>query len=194
MRSEFTVPAGVRRRSRVRRHAIVLACALAACVARASTADDLAQIEAQHAVLKARLRVLETRAQMAAREADIQRYAPAAERGGPSVESIEGVDGRMQATVLLANGRSVEVVAGDVLPNGMRVVSIRPDGVVVQRLDKKRLRLPPAAMVRDSDAGGQPIVEVSALPRAPATPAPMATAGTAPAMAAMPLPHAGAAR
>lgn len=130
---------------------ILIGAALCASSARAgSTADDLAQIEAQHAVLKARLRVLETRAQMAARQAEIDRHVPAISRATPSVSSIEGVSGKLHATVLMDNGHVAEVVPGDTLPNGMRVVSIASDGVVVQGRDKKRVRLKPAG-----DAGSR---------------------------------------
>jgi type IV pilus biogenesis protein PilP len=170
----------------------VLASAAAGAAGTASTAEELAQIEAQHAVLKARLRVLETRAQMAAREADIQRYAPATEHGAPSVDSIEGVDGKLKATLMLDNGRFAEVAAGDVLPNGMKVVSIRPDGVVVQRPDKKRVRLQPAAQVREET--GLPLAAEAAPqhPGASMTAMPMAPTSMAPAMP--PMPHPGSTR
>lgn len=145
---------------------LIVCAALGAAPAWAgSTADDLARIEAQNAVLKARLRVLETRAQMAARQADIERHAPALDRSTPTVGSIEGMNDKLRATVLLDGSRRVEVVAGDVLPNGMRVVSIRPDGVVVRGADRKRVRLNPAAHAGGSDPAFTFSAEASA-PRA----------------------------
>lgn len=126
--------------------ALVVCAALAASGAHAgSTADDLAQIEAEHVLLKARLRVLETRAQIAARRADIDRLTPAGQRStAPTVGSIEGLSGQLHATLVLDNGQQAEVRQGDVLPNGMRVVSIQSDGVVVLTSARKRMRLKPA--------------------------------------------------
>jgi type IV pilus biogenesis protein PilP len=163
---------------------LLIGAALCASSARAgSTADDLAQIEAEHAVLKARLRVLETRAQMAARQAEIDRHVPAAGRStAPSVSSIEGVSGKLRATVLLDNGQVAEVVEGDTLPNGQRVLSIQSDGVVVQGPDKKRVRLKPAGDAGSRDPaftvateGGTPPADklpVPAMPPVSARPGP----------------------
>ena len=147
---------------------VLVACTiLVATPARAgSTADDLARIEAEHMVLKARLRVLETRAQMAARQADIERYGPGAQGSGlPTVAGIEGSGEKLQATVLMGNGYATEVLQGDTLPNGMRVVSIRHDGVVVRGADRKRVRLKPASEQPD---GRGPTLTVASEPAVPA--------------------------
>lgn len=182
---------------------VVLIVGAALCIASAakagSTADDLAQIEAQHAVLKARLRLLETRAQMAARQADIERYAPVEDKSAPTVGGIEGVNGKLQATVVMDNGHVSEVVQGDQLPNGMRVVSIRPDGVVVQRADKKQVRLKPVA-----DAGREagfpaevnvPLPPTLPSPQAMSNPPAMSTPQAMPTLPPMPpRPGTGAAR
>jgi type IV pilus biogenesis protein PilP len=146
--------------------AVLAACAvLVAAPARAGpTADDLARIEAEHMVLKARLRVLETRALMAARQADIERYEPGVQGSGmPTVAGIEGASGKLQATVLMGNGFTTEVLQGDMLPNGMRVVSIRHDGVVAQGADRKRVRLKPASEQPD---GRGPTLTVASDPAA----------------------------
>ena len=125
---------------------VLMVCAsLGASAARAgSTADDLAQIEAQHVVLKARLRVLETQAQMAARQAEIERHGPVAEGGMPTLGGVEGVGDKLYATIYMENGYIVEVRTGDMLPNGMRVLSVKPSNVLVQKADKTRVRLKPA--------------------------------------------------
>jgi type IV pilus biogenesis protein PilP len=124
---------------------VLAACAAGCLPAAASTADDLARIEAEHVVAKARLRLVETQAQIAARQADIERQAPLVHSGMPTVAGIEGMAGRLAATLYLENGFVAEVKAGDALGNGMRVVSIAPGGVVVQTADRRRVRLRPAA-------------------------------------------------
>lgn len=125
--------------------ALVFFAALAGPLARAgSMADELAQIESEHVLLKAKLRVLETRAQMAARQGDIERLTPAGQRTKvPTVDGVEGLAGKLRATLTLDNGQQAEVRQGDALPNGMRVVSIQSDGVVVLTTARKRVRLKP---------------------------------------------------
>lgn len=152
---------------------------LASAPARAgSTADDLARIEAEHMVLKARLRVLETRAQMAARQADIERYRPGAHGSSvPTVAGIEGAGAKLQATVLMGNGYVTEVLPGDTLPNGMRVVSIRHDGVVVQGADRRRVRLKPSTEQPDGREpallpASEPAAAPAAVPVMPPAPRP----------------------
>jgi len=151
----------------------LMVCAVfGASAARAgSTADDLAQIEAQHVVLKARLRVLETQAQMAARQAEIERHGPVAEGSMPTLGGVEGVGDKLYATVYMENGYIAEVRAGDVLPNGMRVLSIRPSSVLVQKSDKTRMRLKPAgeparSAVNFGGGGPVPLPFADAPPRA----------------------------
>jgi len=109
-----------------------------------STADDLAQIEAEYVVAKARLRLVETQAQIASRRADIERQVPLTQSGMPTVAGIEGMVGNLWATLQIENGFMVEVKVGDTLPNGMRVASIAPGGVVVRTASNKRVRLKPA--------------------------------------------------
>ena len=126
--------------------ALCLLCGLGAARA-GSTADDLAQIEAEHVVAKARLRLVETQAQIAARRADIERQGPLVQVGMPTVAAIEGMAGHLWATLQLENGSLAEVKVGDALPNGMQVASIAPGGVVVRTASNRRVRLQPAAEV-----------------------------------------------
>ena len=145
---------------------LLVGATLCALPARAgSTADDLAQIEAQHAVLKARLRVLETRAQMAARQADIDRHVSSRSTLRPSVASIEGVSGKFRATLRMGDEHAMEVVAGDTLANGMRVVSITADAVVLQASNRRKLRLSPTGDL------GERAPSVTLASHAPASPA-----------------------
>jgi type IV pilus biogenesis protein PilP len=127
-----------------------------------STADDLAQIEAENLIAKARLRLVETQAQIALRQADIERQAPLIQAGVPTVVGIEGMVGKLWATLNLDNGSVAEVRAGDALPNGMRVVSIAPEGVVVQTADKKRVRLKPAGEMPATAAASMTRSQVAA--------------------------------
>jgi hypothetical protein len=115
-----------------------------------STAEDLAQIEAEHVLAKARLRLVETQAQIAARQADIERQAPLVNSGMPTVAGIEGIAGKLWATLYLEHGFVAEVKEGDALANGMRVVSIAPGGVIVQTAGKRRVRLKPAAQAQEN--------------------------------------------
>lgn len=138
---------------------LVVLCATPARAA--STADELAQLESEHVILKARLRMLETRAQMAARRADIDRYSTTArESAMPTVTGIDGLGDKLQATVLMENGHMADVRQGDTLPNGMKVVSIREDGVTVQTADRKKVRLKPGV---EPDPRG-PSMRVADLP------------------------------
>ncbi len=151
---------------------LVCGALLGSCAAHAgSTADDLAQIEAEHVLAKARLRLVETQAQIAARRADIQRQAPVSQTGMPTVAGIEGMAGKLGATLQLDNGFVAEVKVGDTLPNGMRVVSIAPGGVVVRTASNRRVRLMPAGDTPPSAAaypqrGVAPLQQLSSSPPA----------------------------
>jgi len=164
MRSEWNAMSANRRNGALANtwHAALALCALFGLpVAHAgSTADDLAQIEAEHVVAKARLRLVETQAQIAARRADIERQAPLIQAGMPTVAGIEGMADHLWATLQLENGVMAEVKVGDTLPNGMRVASIAPAGVVVRTASNRRVRLQPSgeAQVNQSAAFGQRVV------------------------------------
>jgi len=172
--------------------ALVSVCALfAPCAADAgSTADDLAQIEAEHVVAKARLRLVETQAQIAARQADLERQAPLVHTGMPTVAGIEGMVGHLWATLQLENGFLAEVKVGDRLPNGMRVTSIAPEGVVVRTASNHRVRLKPAAPA-PSDTGT--FLSRGAAPATPYQPTPPAVMSMPP-LPAPPAPPQSSAR
>ncbi|SEK64548.1 type IV pilus biogenesis protein PilP [Roseateles sp. YR242] len=129
-----------------------------------TTAEELAQIEAEHVVLKARLRVAETRAQIAARQADIDRQAPYRQNGLPTVLGIEGLGRRVSATLAMENGSQLDVVVGDLLPDGVRVVAIAATGVTVMTAGRKQLRLRAAA---DLGEGLRPAATSLGMARSP---------------------------
>jgi type IV pilus biogenesis protein PilP len=126
---------------------VVLSCLALPCAAALaeSTADTISKTEAETSVLKARARKLEVEASIAAKRAEIQRYTQTAKAGDPTLRSVEGVGKTVYATLQLASGVSIDAKVGDVLPNGMKVISIRPNEVIVQS-GKKRIRLGAGAL------------------------------------------------
>ena len=122
--------------------------------------DTLTRIEADTMVLRARDRQLGVQAAIISKQADIilkqgesdreQRGPKVEVVGNPVVQSIEGVGPVLYATLELESGATVEVQAGDLLANGMRVVSVRLNAVVVETSKKQRLVLaaarPPLAI------------------------------------------------
>lgn len=121
-----------------------------------STADSLARIEHETLLLKAQERQMAVRLALAAQHNDLaQRHietrnlARPARAGDPSVVAVEAIGPRQVATLLLDNGSLLEAAPGDLLPNGMTLLSIRAGEVVAGRGRKERIRLahaaPPAA-------------------------------------------------
>jgi type IV pilus biogenesis protein PilP len=122
--------------------ALLLAVLAAWPSARAElTAEDLTQIEAETTLLKAQARKLDAKAQIASKQAELERLAAPSAAGDPTIVAIEGIGRGMLATLALENGSLLDVHVGDALPNGMKVVSIRQSEVVVQTRSKKRVRL-----------------------------------------------------
>ncbi|MES2742991.1 MAG: type IV pilus biogenesis protein PilP [Pseudomonadota bacterium] len=124
-------------------------CLLSGAAAAQSTAEQLSQIENDTLVLKAQERQMAVKLQLAnqqaelnARHSDSGRAAAQPGRGGdPTIVSIEGIGEKLYATLMMANGASIEVQSGETLPNGMRVLSIRANEVLVQGDKKQRIRL-----------------------------------------------------
>ncbi|MFC5474051.1 type IV pilus biogenesis protein PilP [Paraherbaspirillum soli] len=130
---------------------IFLSCLAAAGSARAeSTADNLSRIEAETLILKAQERQIQVKAQIAAKEAEIaakqnenNKVSRSAGPGDPVIRAIEGIGNTLYATLSLDNGSTVDVRSGAMLPNGMKVISIRQNEVIVQAgsKDKRQIRL-----------------------------------------------------
>lgn len=126
----------------------VAASAPAPASGAASTSDTLTRIESETLVLKARERQLAVRAAILQRENEIAgrqdegaRPAGVAAAASPVVQSLEGIGHNQSATLLFESGAVLDVRAGDVLADGMRVVSIGSHGVTVDTARKKRMRL-----------------------------------------------------
>jgi type IV pilus biogenesis protein PilP len=113
-----------------------------------SASDSLTRIEAETLVLKAREKQLDVQASIIAKQNDIaakqmvrdQITQPSA-AGDPVVRSVEGIGKRMFATLQMSNGAQVDAQVGDVLSNGMRVVAIHQNEVVVEAGKRRRVRL-----------------------------------------------------
>ncbi|MET3133303.1 type IV pilus biogenesis protein PilP [Oxalobacteraceae bacterium GrIS 1.11] len=131
-------------------------CALAevakpdAAIIKAS--DTLTKIEAETLVLKARERQLAVQVAIMAKQNEIATKQGESERmvktvvvGNPVVQSVEGIGSNKFATLELANGSVIDVRAGDIIGDGMKVVSIQSNAVMVETADKKRVRLTSAS-------------------------------------------------
>lgn len=123
--------------------------ALFATMARAeSTSDSLTRIEAETLVLKARERQLEVQANIVNKQNEISAKQTMASAimatpvvGDPVIRAIEGIGKAMYATLQMSDGGLVDVQAGDVLYNGMKIVSIRGSEVVALSKTMQRVRL-----------------------------------------------------
>ena len=89
-------------------------------------------------------------AEIVAKQADSRRITHSPGEDEPVIQSIEGIGQSLHATLQLRNGSTLDVSSGDVLPNGMKVVSIRSNEVIVATPQNRRLRLatgaPPATV------------------------------------------------
>lgn len=136
---------------------VMLAASFAFASAHAdTTSDKLTQIEAETLLLKARERQLEVQANILTRQNEIaakqnvgNALAQTAVVGDPVVHGVEGIGSAMFATLQLSDGNIVDVQVGDTLSNGMRVLSIAPSAVIVQK-GNRRIRLARHAAVRQA--------------------------------------------
>lgn len=113
-----------------------------------TTSSDLTKIEADTLVLKAREKQLDIQAkiiakqsEIASKQAETDRIAQSAVIGNPVILSIEGLGGRMFATLRMENGTTVDIQPGDTLSNGMKIVSIRANEVIIEAKKNKHVRL-----------------------------------------------------
>jgi type IV pilus biogenesis protein PilP len=102
-----------------------------------NTADELTRLQEQTVLLQAQLRMLEARAEVAARTQALEQMGDAASvnvgrNAPPRVVSIEGLDGRYSAMLQTADGERFDVRAGDTLPDGLHVASIASNRVTVR--------------------------------------------------------------
>lgn len=154
----------------------VLLAALCATAAAESTSDALTRIEAETLLLKAREKQLDVQSSILTKQNEIalkQRggdaIAQVSRDGEPVVRGIEGLGGAMYATLQLSDGSMMDVKAGDVLPNGMRVSAVRANEVTVRARGGKEVRLS-----RQTAAPGsaQAVYMIGAAPMPPLPPLP----------------------
>lgn len=113
-----------------------------------STSDILSRIEAETLVLKAREKQLEIQSNIVSKQNEIavkQSMTTAITQpvvvGDPVIRAIEGMGGKMYATLQLSDGSVVDVQQGDVLSSGMKIVAISAREVVALSKDSRRVRL-----------------------------------------------------
>lgn len=116
----------------------------------AATTISPSMVEVDHVnsdlmVLDARLKKLETEAKIKSKQHEIlnldNQYANVSSvMGMPSIKSIEGIGDKLIATLIFPEGGEFDAVTGDVLPNGAKIVSVKPGNVSVQS-GKKIIRL-----------------------------------------------------
>jgi len=109
-------------------------------------AEEIRQLNEQIALKSARLRELEVRAQIATKQAELERTggAASAPTGQPAdlpvVRGIEGIDGKMKATLAFAGGIQQTVSQGEKVHGGWSVGSIEIAAVTLIK-GSERLRL-----------------------------------------------------
>lgn len=132
--------------------ALFVACMPVLGQAQSATEEITAITERVH-VLNARKAEMDVRAQIAAIKQELDRYQGLGrfesieERLMPSIKTIEGVDGRMLATISYASGHEESVRVGDVIRGKWKVTQIDIRCVHLQRgKEKTRLYLSHAQM------------------------------------------------
>ena len=137
-----------------------------------STSEQLTRMEAETLVLKAREKQLEVQVNILTKQNDIRvkqgvndYLARGPVAGDPLVSSVEGVGKVMVATLHMGTA-VVDAKSGDMLPNGMRVVSIRANEVIVETRNKQRRRLGTTNVAMDM-AGAYPGAGIPPLPSFP---------------------------
>ncbi|MBR8130759.1 type IV pilus biogenesis protein PilP [Burkholderia ambifaria] len=104
------------------------------------TADELISLQEQTMLLKAELKKLDAQAQVAERAAALSRLTGTGRAGPglddgvdvPRVIAIEGLGRNLSATLQRADGLQFDASAGDVLPDGLRIVSVSSREVVAR--------------------------------------------------------------
>lgn len=107
-----------------------------------ATVAALTRLEGETVVLKAELKKLETQTQIAQRAAELNRLIGAGAPDEVRVRAVEGLGNKLFATLESRNAGEFEVKAGDTLPNGMKIVAIKPNAVYAQMRGGAKVQLP----------------------------------------------------
>lgn len=161
-------------RNSVRPIVFLFTFAAASAVFAQSASERVTKLEAETLVLKARERQLDVQASIITKQNEILLKQAAAERmtqttvaENPVIRSIESIGSAAYATLQLANGHLVDVQGGDILPNGMKVVAIKPNEVIVEK-NKRRTRLSAASETPAQFNPNYPAVGLGLRPPLPA--------------------------
>ncbi len=98
--------------------------------------EEMARLNGDVVLFDARLRAIEARLKVRQKQLELDRLDGSFTGDVPSlpkVRSIEGMSARLRATIVYSNGTEIDVVEGDALPNGLKVVAVRPGNVTVVR-------------------------------------------------------------
>ena len=106
-------------------------------------ANELMQLQEQTMLLKAQLKKLDAEAQVAEREQALHRMGDTESNAGADVSLLgtQSLGKTTTATVETSDGAELDVRAGETLPNGMRVMSIRSAAMVVIAPDGRRMTI-----------------------------------------------------
>lgn len=128
--------------------ACVVMCSISGTVAADATSDSLTRIDAETMVLKAREKQLEVQSNIISKQNEIAakqnlgaQLAQIATAGAPVVRGIEGIGKTVFATLQLEDGDLVDVQTGDTLSNGMRILKVAANEVIVRTRKGVRMRL-----------------------------------------------------
>ncbi len=105
--------------------------------------EEMARLNGDVVLFDARLRAIEAKLKVRQKQLELDRLDGSFTGDVPSlprVRSIEGMSARLRATIVYANGTQIDVAEGDALPNGLKVVTVRPGNVTVVR-NNHRYRL-----------------------------------------------------
>jgi type IV pilus biogenesis protein PilP len=139
-----------------------------------TASEKLTKIETETLLLKAREKQLDVKASIIAKQNEIvtkqqqgEKLTQTAVVGDPMIRSIEGIGKKMYATLQLANGNVVDAQIGDSLPNGMVVLSIKANEVIVENSKKHRVRLAPVPRAAPDYNAAYQIGSTAAMPPLP---------------------------
>lgn len=124
---------------------VCMALSGAALAGDGGSADTIAKLNEEIAIMAARIRLLEAELQMAQKRAELAKLNGVTDANKdvrPSLRSIEGVNGTMYATFAYTDGGMVTVEKGEKLPGGWVVESIQLRGVtIIKGKEREQLNL-----------------------------------------------------
>ncbi|HEV3104065.1 MAG TPA: type IV pilus biogenesis protein PilP [Trinickia sp.] len=106
-----------------------------------AAANELMRLQEDTVVLKAELKKLDAQAQIAEREEALRRMGHTQTYEEVFLLATQSLGKTMSATVRTSDGSEFDVRAGDTLPNGARVMSIRSGAMVIEADGGHRMTL-----------------------------------------------------